>query len=154
MVSIEPIGIIHSPYKTKEETPIQGIFTPDAKGTVEIFAQFQEGLKDIESFSHLYLLYYFDRAGEVKLVRPMLLDDESHGVLASRHPARPSKIGLTVVRLLACQGNLLQVSGIDLLDQTPILDIKPYVPRFDAFPMANEGWLKGKGNRIKPSGRE
>ncbi|RPH86146.1 MAG: tRNA (N6-threonylcarbamoyladenosine(37)-N6)-methyltransferase TrmO [Desulfobacteraceae bacterium] len=149
-----PIGVIHSPYRTKEDAPIQGIFSPGGLGRVEIFLEYAEGLKDIETFSHLILLYQFDRAGEIKLVRPTFLDDEPHGIFASRHPCRPSGIGLTVVKLLRRSKNILEVGGIDVLDGTPLIDIKPYVPRFDSFPEATEGWLASKGKRYKPPGRE
>lgn len=148
------IGIIHSPYKSKETTPIQGSFSPQGVGQVEVFPEYAEGLKDIETFSHIILLYQFDRAGEIKLVRPTFMDDEPHGVFASRHPCRPNGIGLTVVRLLSRSKNVLEVSGIDVLDGTPLIDIKPYIPRFDCFPEANEGWLASCKERAKPQGRE
>jgi tRNA-Thr(GGU) m(6)t(6)A37 methyltransferase TsaA len=153
-ITIRTIGTIHTPYKTKEETPIQGNFNQDSKGTVEVFPEFEEGLKDIETFTHIILLYQFDKAGEIKLVRPTFLDDVPHGVFASRHPCRPSGIGLTVTRLLARSGNRLEVAGIDVLDGTPLLDIKPYILRFDCFPGASEGWISHVQVRSKPAGRE
>ena len=154
MIEITPIGLIHSPYAGKEEAPIQGAFRPEGKGWIEVFPDYEEGLKDIEGFSHIILIYLFDRRGPVQLVRPTLLDDTPHGVLASRHPARPNGIGLTVVRLLGRENAILHVGGIDTLDMTPVLDIKPYVPRFDCFPHATEGWLTGKEERPKPEGIE
>lgn len=153
-IAIQPVGIIHSPFKTKEESPIQGAFQPDAEGSVEVFPEFAAGLKDIETFSHLFLLYRFDRAGEVMLVRPTFLDDEPHGVFASRHPCRPNGLGLSVVRLLHREGNILHVGGIDVLDGTPLIDIKPYIPQFDSYPEASAGWTAGKEARPKPPGRE
>ena len=153
-MNLKPIGIIRSPFRTKEEAPIQGAFQPDAVGTVEVFAEFAPGLKDIETFSHLFLIYRFDRAGEVILSRPTFLDDEPHGVFASRHPCRPNCLGLSVVRLLRREGNNLHVGGIDVLDSTPLIDIKPYIPRFDCYPEASEGWFSGKEVRPKPPGRE
>ena len=149
-----PIGIIHSPYHNKEDTPIQGAFSPDGRGEVEVFPEFEEGLKDIDTFSHVILIYQFDRSGEVRLVRPTFLDDELHGVFASRHPCRPNGLGITVVKLLKRSKNLLEVAGIDVLDGTPLIDIKPYIPRFDCFPEANEGWVASKIQRPKPAGRE
>ncbi|MCX5814781.1 MAG: tRNA (N6-threonylcarbamoyladenosine(37)-N6)-methyltransferase TrmO [Proteobacteria bacterium] len=149
-----PIGIIHSPYLTKEETPIQGFFRPQVEAWIEIFPDYVEGLKDIDMFSHIFLIYLFDRAGPVELVRPTLLDDSPHGILASRHPCRPNGIGLTVVRFLKREGNRLTVNGIDVLDETPLIDIKPYIPRFDSYPDALEGWFAGKVERQKPAGRE
>jgi tRNA-Thr(GGU) m(6)t(6)A37 methyltransferase TsaA len=151
---LRPIGTIHSPFATKEDAPIQGSFSPDALGTVEVFPEYSQGLKDIELFSHIFILYRFDRAGETKLVRPTFLDDEPHGVFASRHPCRPNSIGITVVRLVRRKGNVLEVGGIDVLDGTPLLDIKPYLPQFDCYPDASEGWTDGKKWRHKPPGRE
>jgi tRNA-Thr(GGU) m(6)t(6)A37 methyltransferase TsaA len=154
MIEITPIGLIHSPYAGKEETPIQGMFRPDGVGWVEVFPEYEEGLKDIEGFSHIILLYAFDRAGPIHLVRPTFLDDAPHGIFASRHPGRPNRIGLTIVRLLGREKSVLHVSGIDTLDLTPVVDIKPYIPRFDCFPDATEGWLEGKEERPKPTGLE
>jgi tRNA-Thr(GGU) m(6)t(6)A37 methyltransferase TsaA len=153
-IMLKAIGVIHSPCQTKEETPIQGIFHPEIAGWVDLFPRYEEGLKDIEGFSHIFLIYAFDRAGPVKLVRPTFLDDTPHGIFASRHPARPGGIGLTIVRLIARKGNRLDVGGIDVLDGTPLIDIKPYVPRIDSFPGASEGWIAGKKERPKPPGRE
>lgn len=133
---------------------MQGADAPEGKGTVEVFSEYADGLQDIETFSHIMLIYHFDRAGEIKLVRPTFLDDEAHGIFASRHPCRPSGLGISVVRLLGRSGNLLEVGGIDVLDGTPLIDIKPYVPRFDCFPEASEGWVAGKPSRPKPPGRE
>ena len=154
IMKLKPVGLIHSPFLSKEEAPIQGAFRSDARGWVEVFPDFEQGLKDIESFSHIFLLYAFDRAGEVRLVRPTFLDDEPHGVFASRHPCRPNGIGLTVVRLLERRGARLEVAAIDVLDNTPLLDIKPYIPRFDCYPDASEGWAEGRKERPKPEGRE
>jgi len=153
-ITIQAIGIIHTDHKTKEEAPIQGTFHPDAVGTVEIFPEYAEGLLDIELFSHLYLIYRFDRAEPGELVRHPFLDDSPHGIFATRHPCRPNGIGITVVRLMERSGNSLVVNGIDVLDGTPLLDIKPYVPRFDCRPEATEGWFAGKERRDKPPGRE
>jgi tRNA (adenine37-N6)-methyltransferase len=152
--SVTPVGIIRSPFISKDEAPIQGAFVPDAVGQVELFPEYAAGLKDIEGFTHLFLIYRFDRAGEVELVRPTFLDDEPHGIFATRHPCRPNGIGMTVVRLLGREGAILTVAGIDVLDGTPLLDIKPYVPRFDAHAEAIPGWFAGKEPRDKPAGRE
>ena len=151
---VRPIGVIHSPFKTKEEAPIQGRFRPDAVGSIEIYEEYGEGLKDIEGFSHIFLIYFFDRAGRVELVRPVLLDDKPHGIFACRYPARPNCLGLTIVELIGRKGSTLEVAGIDVLDGTPLVDIKPYVARFDCFPHATEGWFKDKKDRPKPKGRE
>ena len=149
-----PIGVIHSPYDTKEKAPIQGAFHPKGKAEVELFHKYEDGLKDIETFSHLILLYLFDRAGEIKLVRPTFLDDQPHGLFATRHPCRPNSIGLTIVKLLRKEKNILYVTGIDVLDQTPLIDIKPYITKFDCYPEADDGWVSHVKKRPKPTGRE
>lgn len=120
-----PIGIIHSPYRSKEECPIQPAYVSNSAGRVEVFGDYEAGLKDVESFSHIYLLYLFNRAGDIQLVRPTFLDDEPHGVYASRHPCRPNGIGLFIVRLERREGSALIVSGIDVLDGTPLLISSP-----------------------------
>ena len=97
-MEMTPIGIIHSPFRTKEECPIQPLYSADSSGRIEVYEQFAEGLKDIETFSHIYLLYQFDRAGSVQLTRPTFLDDEPHGVFATRHPCRPNGIGMSIVK--------------------------------------------------------
>ena len=151
---IEQIGIIHSPYKTKEECPIQGSLKPEVTGKIEIYPEYEEGLETIETFSHIMLFYIFDRAGEIKLSRSTFLDDAPHGVFASRHPCRPNFIGISIVKLEKRNGNTLEVSGIDILDNTPLIDIKPYIPRFDYVKNANNGWTEDKRIRQKPPGRE
>ncbi|HBL15643.1 MAG TPA: tRNA (N6-threonylcarbamoyladenosine(37)-N6)-methyltransferase TrmO [Elusimicrobia bacterium] len=149
-----PIGTIHTPFQTKEEAPIQGVFALSATGTVIIREELEPGLKDIDGFTHLILIYRFDRCpGRIGLVKPMLLDDAPHGILASRNPMRPNRIGLTVVRYLRRERNVIGIGGVDMLDNTPLLDVKPYVPRFDSFPEASEGWFSGKNDRPKPPGR-
>ena len=153
-MDIEAIGIIHTPFDKKEDCPIQPIYGPAGIGRVELFEKFAAGLKDIEGFSHIYLVYRFDRAGEIELVRPTFLDDEPHGIFASRHPCRPNGIGISIVRLKHRDNNFLTVEGIDVLNGTPLLDIKPYVPQFDRVETATGGWTAGKGWRPKPEGRE
>jgi tRNA-Thr(GGU) m(6)t(6)A37 methyltransferase TsaA len=151
---IEPIGIIYTPYETKENCPIQPLYASNAIGRVEVYENYEAGLKDIETFSHIYLLYHFDRAGKIELVRATFLDDEPHGIFASRHPSRPSGIGMSIVRLIKREKNILTVKGIDVLNNTPLLDIKPYVPKFDHIETATEGWTANKEYRTKPEGRE
>ncbi len=153
-MEIAPIGVIHSPFQSKEGCPIQPLYAMEAEGRVEVFQQYAEGLKDIEGFTHIYLLYFFDRSGEVQLVRPTFLDDQPHGVFASRHPCRPSGIGLSIVSLVRREGNVLLVRGVDVLDGTPLLDIKPYIHRFDAIEGASNGWVQDREWRPKPEGAE
>ncbi|MBI9049426.1 MAG: tRNA (N6-threonylcarbamoyladenosine(37)-N6)-methyltransferase TrmO [Anaerolineaceae bacterium] len=153
-IQITPIGMIKTPFLHKENCPIQGVYSPESIGTVELYKEHEEGLKDIELFSHIYLIYYFDQAGEIKYVRSTFLDDEEHGIYASRHPCRPNGIGLSIVKLLERKENILTVSGIDTLDQTPLLDIKPYIPRHDYIDGASEGWITNLEFREKPTARE
>jgi len=152
---INQIGTIFSPYKTKEQCPIQGIAAPEGKGRVEIFPQYQQALETIETFSHIMLFYIFDRAaGEIKLSRPTFLDDVPHGLFASRHPCRPNGLGFSIVKLDKRHENILDVSEIDVLDNTPLIDIKPYVPKFDFRQNANNGWVQTKQLQEKPPNRE
>jgi len=151
---IKQIGTIYSPYKTKDECPIQGSVKPEGKGKIEVFPEYEEALETIESFSHIILFYIFDKAGEIKLSRPTFLDDTPHGVFASRHPCRPNSIGISIVKLERRHKNILEVREIDVLDNTPLIDIKPYIPRFDYREKANNGWTETKELREKPQNRE
>ena len=153
-MDFQPIGVIHSPFAAKEECPIQPAFAAEAEGRAEVFPQFAAGLQDIETFSHVILIYAFDRGEDVVLVRPTFLDETPHGIFSTRHPCRPNPIGLSVVRLLARDCDSLLVSGIDVLDGTPLLDIKPYLPAYDAIESASMGWAAGLKWRPKPEGRE
>lgn len=152
-IVFQPIGIIHSPFTGKKETPIQGVFSGDARGTVEIYPQYIEGLKDIEGFSHLFLLYHFHRAGACKLRLTPFLEDTEHGIFAIRHFNRPNPIGLSIVKLLGVRDNVLDIGEVDILDGTPLLDIKPYVPKFDTRSDSTGGWVDNPDidqNRGKP----
>ena len=151
---MDTIGTIYTPYLTKQDCPIQPRYASNAAGRVELLAQYAEGLKDIETFSHIYLLYLFDRSGEIILARPTFLDETPHGIYASRHPCRPNNIGLSIVRLLSRDGATLMIEGVDMLNETPLLDIKPYIPQYDAIPDANPGWTAQVPWRQKPEGRE
>ena len=154
MRKLKPIGIIHTPYKKDGEAPHQAYRSKEV-GEIEIFKEYAEGLKDIEGFSHLIILYLFHKSVKrsVKkehflnsfglLVKPYL-DDTPRGLFATRSPNRPNPIGLTVVELLERKENILKVRYIDMLDGTPLLDIKPYVPKFDQKTGVKIGWLEGK----------
>jgi len=124
-LTLKPIGVIHSPYKTKDEMPIQGRFKPDVTGEIKVFEEYKEGLKDIEGFSHLIILYWFHRAGKLSLLVRPYLDDDPHGIFATRYLARPNPIGLSLVRLLGREGSVLRIAEVDVLDGTRLLDIKP-----------------------------
>jgi tRNA (adenine37-N6)-methyltransferase len=134
------IGIIHSPYQQATGTPIQASLASGVQGTVELFPQYAAGLQDLDGFERIWLLYWFDRATPAQLVVTPYLDTVPRGLFATRAPARPNPIGLSAVRLLGIVGCTLQVAGLDVLDNTPLLDIKPYVPAFDAFQAERIGW--------------
>lgn len=142
-IELKPIGIIHSPYKTTKDMPIQASRSK-AIGKVEIFKEFEDGLKDIEEFSHIILVYFFHKSNRYSLLVKPFLDECLHGVFATRHPNRPNHIGISIVELLERKGNVLKVRGIDTLDNTPLLDIKPYVPKFDKRENVKFGWLEEK----------
>jgi tRNA (adenine37-N6)-methyltransferase len=151
---ISQIGTIHTQYKSKDECPVQGIAAPDVIGSIVIFPEYADGLMDIELFTHIILFYIFDRTGEISLRRKPFLDDLEHGIFATRHPGRPNGIGMSIVKLLNRNKNILEVGEIDVLDNTPLIDIKPYVPKFDFREGAGNGWMEMKEFRDKPLGRE
>lgn len=140
-IDMTPIGLIHTPFNTVSETPIQSARSK-VEGWVEVFPEFAEGLQDIEAFSHLFLIYHLHRAGEVHLLVEPFLDNRKHGVFATRHPNRPNHIGISIVKLISREGHRLHVQGADMLDQTPLLDIKPYVPDFDHRDAVRSGWYE------------
>ena len=157
-VVYRPIGIIHTVFRDKVEAPIQGVFARAAKGVVEVFPEYADGLKDIEGFSHIILIYHFHLADGYSLVSMPFLEEEQHGIFAIRHFKRPNPIGLSIVRLESVRGNKLEISEVDIIDGTPLLDIKPFVPQFDNRPDAKSGWLgnphldmaKGESGRHRP----
>ena len=148
-ISYRPIGIIHSPFEGIEDVPIQPVAAAGIHGTIEVFAEFAAGLKDLEGFSHIILLYHFHRVTQVRLTVIPFLDREPRGVFATRAPSRPNHIGLSIVRLLGIEGNVLQIENVDILDGTPLLDIKPYVPKFDHHEVERMGWLENAGSNVK-----
>jgi tRNA-Thr(GGU) m(6)t(6)A37 methyltransferase TsaA len=141
-VTYTPIGVIRSEHRRPEETPIQPVYARDCCGRAEILTQYAEGLKDLDGFSHLLLLYHFHRAGEPLLTVVPFTDDEPRGIFATRAPRRPNPIGLSLVRLVRIEGTVLHLSDVDILDGTPLLDIKPYVPRFERAENATGGWTQ------------
>lgn len=138
------IGVIHTPFVRQEGTPIQAAVANGTAGEIELFAGYSEGLLDLEGFERLWLIYVLDRVSGVQLRTTPYLDTEQHGVFATRSPARPNRIGLSAVRLTGIEHNRLLVADVDMLDGTPLLDIKPYVPAFDVFPVSRIGWYAGK----------
>lgn len=141
-IRLQPIGVIHSPHTVPEKTPIQPSFATGIRGSAEIDPAYATGLTDVEGFSHLWLLYILDRVREVRLSVTPYLEDVAHGVFATRAPHRPNPIGLSLVRLVGRSGCTLELEDVDVLDGTPLLDIKPYVGRFDVRPNARSGWLE------------
>ncbi len=138
---MRPIGLIHSSFREKEFTPIQPSRSR-TKGQVEVFPEFVEGLHDLEGFSHIILLYVFHRSEGYSLWVKPFLDNQMHGLFATRYPYRPNPIGLSIVRLISKAGNILEIEAVDVLDGTPLLDIKPYVPEFDRKDGVRVGWLE------------
>ena len=145
-IVMHPIGIIHSPFSDPRQTPIQPTRS-DAVGQVEVYPDFASGLQDVDGLSHLILLYAFHRSSGYSLHVTPFLDDQPRGLFSTRYPARPNPIGLSIVRLLARQDNILLIEGIDVLDGTPLLDIKPYVPDFDIRQDVQTGWYASRSIR-------
>ena len=134
------IGVIRTPFDDPRHAPIQPVYAKGVAGRVDVLPEFTEGLGDIEGFSHVHLVYVFHRSTETRLrVKPYLQDVE-RGIFATRAPCRPNPIGMSLVRLVGREGNVLHVEDVDALDGSPLLDIKPYVPRFDVRPDARAGW--------------
>jgi len=148
-ITFQPIGIIHSPFKRPEGTPIQFVGGKNIRGTIEIFPQYVEGLKDLEGFSHIFLIYYLNRVSKRSLVVKPYMDDKLRGVFATRSPSRPNHIGLSIVRLIKISKNQLEIQDLDILDATPLLDIKPYVPEVDTRENCKIGWMKDKVGKFK-----
>ena len=142
MIEYRPIGVIHTPFESLEGMPIQPTGALSVRGTVNIFPEYVKGLRDLDGFSHVMLLYHFHQAAEPKLVVVPFMDSQPRGVFATRAPTRPNPIGLSVVKLLKIEGRTLDVENVDILDGTPLLDIKPYVPEFDHHPADRVGWLE------------
>lgn len=142
-MEFKPIGTVHSPYKEKIEAPIQPKYSEE-EGQIEIFPEFADGLKDIEGFSHIWVIFAFHKSEGYDLHVKPYLDDEVRGVFACRAPRRPNPIGISLVRLESRNGHILNIKGLDMLDGSPVLDIKPYVGDFDEFSDVKIGWLQGK----------
>jgi tRNA-Thr(GGU) m(6)t(6)A37 methyltransferase TsaA len=147
-VIYKPIGVIHSPFHNLKEMPIQPSSESSGLGTVEIYAEFVEGLKDLSGFSHIYLLYHFHKMRQSKLLVTPFLDTESHGIFATRAPSRPNPIGISLVKIVSIKDNLIYVDHVDVLDGTPLLDIKPYVPEFENVHDVQIGWLEQAKEQI------
>ncbi|MBG0790477.1 MAG: tRNA (N6-threonylcarbamoyladenosine(37)-N6)-methyltransferase TrmO [Desulfovibrionaceae bacterium] len=147
--TIIPIGIIHTPFKELDNMPIQPAGARDVIGEIEVFEEFAEGLQDLDGFSHIHLLYHFHKNSGYKLKVTPFMDTVERGLFATRAPRRPNMIGLSVVRLESVRDNILRVRGIDVLDGTPLIDIKPYVAKFDAVPADSFGWLDENADKAE-----
>ena len=146
-LSLHPIGVIRAPHRTAAGTPIQPAYAEQAEGEVIVSEEYEPALVDLEGFERIWLVFWFERAAPFKPMVVPYRDTHEHGLFATRSPARPNPIGLSVVRLLSRDGRTLRVADIDILDETPLLDIKPYVPEFDAHPSARAGWLEQVGEK-------
>jgi len=147
-IMYKPIGIIHSPFKEPKGVPIQPTAAIGIEGTVEIFSEYVEGLDDLEGFSHIILIYHFHLVKKTLLKVKPYMDNKLHGVFATRSPSRPNPIGISTVRLVKIDENILYIKDVDILDGTPLLDIKPYVPEFDVRVVDKIGWLEKNVNKL------
>ena len=148
-IQLTPIGVIHTPFQTLEEMPIQPTSEASQPGVVEIFPQYVEGLQDLDGFSHIYLIYHLHRVQGVKLQVIPFLDTQPRGLFATRAPCRPNPIGLSLVRLERIEANRLYISRLDVLDQTPLLDIKPYIPAFEPSQDVRVGWVEQARDKVR-----
>ncbi len=156
LISYQPIGIVNSSFKDSIGTPIQPVASPKSKATVEIFDEYAEGLSDIEGFSHIILIFHMHLIKKSQLKVIPFLDTDEHGIFATRSPGRPNPIGFSVVKLEKRNGNILHIIGIDIIDGTPLLDIKPFVPAFDVHKASKIGWFENVNfhiEKIKDDGR-
>jgi tRNA-Thr(GGU) m(6)t(6)A37 methyltransferase TsaA len=148
-IAYRPIGTIHSPFRDVEGVPIQSAAAAGIRGSVEVLPELVEGLQDLGGFSHVVLLYHFHLVRESRLTVTPFLDSCPRGVFATRAPTRPNPIGLSVVKLLGVEANVLHVENVDIVDGTPLLDIKPYVPEFDHHAAERTGWLEQAKGQVR-----
>ena len=149
IIEYRPIGIIHSPHKTPQGSPIQPTAARGIEGKIEILPEFAEGLEDLAGFSHIFIIYHCHLSKAYSLRVKPFLDDNQRGLFATRAPARPNSIGISVVRLVKIEKGHLDILNVDVVDGTPLLDIKPYVPAFDVHTVDKIGWIKDKTGKIK-----
>jgi tRNA-Thr(GGU) m(6)t(6)A37 methyltransferase TsaA len=147
-ITYKSIGIIHTPFKEPKGTPIQPTASVDNEGQIEIFPEFTEGLQDLENFSHIFLIYHFHLSKKASLKVKPFMDENEHGIYATRAPSRPNSIGISIVRIDKIENNILYVKDVDIIDGTPLLDIKPYVPEFDMRKLTKSGWLEQNVNKL------
>ena len=155
-INFTSIGTIYTPFKRKEGMPIQSAGSKGIRGKIKLKRKYAEGLYDLEKFSHIILVYYFHKSKGFKLRVIPFLDDKQHGLFATRAPRRPNAIGISVVKLLSIKDNILEIENVDMLDGTPLLDIKPYVSQFDIHEIEKSGWINNKTgfpNEVKSDDR-
>jgi tRNA-Thr(GGU) m(6)t(6)A37 methyltransferase TsaA len=140
-IEMHPIGVIHSPYKESKDIPIQGTFRENVEAWVELKEKYVLGLKDLDKFSHAILIYYFHRSNRINIQGKPFLEKRKHGIFAIRSPNRPNHIGFSIAKIKSIKGNKLYFTEVDVLDKTPLLDIKPYVKYFDSRANVVSGWL-------------
>ncbi|NOR48920.1 MAG: tRNA (N6-threonylcarbamoyladenosine(37)-N6)-methyltransferase TrmO [Methanosarcinaceae archaeon] len=150
-IKYKPIGIIHSPFKEPKGTPIQPAAAKGIEGKVEVFPEYAEGLKDVKEFSHIILVCHFHLSKKPSLKVKPFMDDQMRGVFATRAPSRPNSIGISIVRLIKIEENILHVQDVDIIDGTPLLDIKPYVCEFDPKEVNKIGWLEKNVHKLPTS---
>ncbi len=141
-IELKPIGIIHTPYTEPKNIPIQGRFRDDVEGICVLEERYMPGLKDLDGFSHIILLYYFHKSLREEIEGRPYLENQTHGIFAIRSPHRPNHIGLSVVKLVKVEGNKVYFREVDMLDGTPLLDIKPYIRYFDERENVRSGWVE------------
>jgi tRNA-Thr(GGU) m(6)t(6)A37 methyltransferase TsaA len=147
-MEMKPIGIIHTPFTKLEGMPIQPKGAVGVNGTVELFQEFQAGLKDLDGFTHIIVLYMFHRSEGLNLQVIPFMDITSRGIFATRAPKRPNPIGLSVVQLVRIENGILHIRNVDILDGTPLLDIKPFVPEFDCPQEVRTGWIANSKDEV------
>ena len=147
-ISITPIGLIHSPIDSPKNAPIQPRGAADLQGTIEIYSEYAEGLTDLDGFSHIILLYHFHLTTRTELLVTPFMDTCKRGVFSTRSPLRPNHIGLSIVELLSVDKNILAVKGIDVVDSTPVLDVKPYIQNFDGVEQSRSGWMTADADQV------
>ncbi len=140
-MTLKPIGTIHTPFKDLQQMPIQPKGAADTQGTLVLHEAYKAGLKDLEGFSHVYILYYFHKATRTELLVTPFMDTEIRGVFSTRSPLRPSHLGMSVCEVISVLDTIITLKGIDVLDGTPLLDIKPYIPQFDRVSDIKTGWM-------------
>ena len=140
-ITISPIGVVHSSLTDADGAPIQPVFAEASKAVVEVYEPYREGLKDLEGFERIWLIYWFHKATQSTLLVKPYLDTSERGLFSTRAPCRPNPIGISAVRLLSIEDGRIHVADVDILDGSPLLDIKPYVSRFDCYEVKRNGWI-------------